>query len=349
MWTLGRNSGTGLVKQNWSDALLRDHGHWDIVPNGERHRYAVADVASVRDARILTVTRETQNWHLLPRMPFLEELTLHKPTPEQIAQVSQLWRLRRLRITHARPASLEPLARLSRVRELVLEYVSGVDDLSPIARMEGLRSLHLELLRRVRDFSPLGQARNLRYLSISGGVDFIQPIDGFDFLPRLQNLDVLRMSFVRVPRDGMGPAAGHMPKGLKHLGLDPNALPLHDFARLSATLPAAQFAPWTYVPFNHIDVPSNDIRSRLPVDVMMTRHPEVILCDDGRRLLPDMKNGRYYLLGRGFRSLPPSDRRLMRKLEDHEALFDRLVSEVRISDPEPVQSTARLFSFRPAS
>lgn len=318
------------MKHHWGDLLLRDHGHWDIVPNGERHRYAVADVATVRTARILTVTRDTANWHKLSSLPHLEELTLHNPTPAQVAYLSTLWRLTRLRITHARPETLAPLVRLTNVRELVLEYVSGIDDLSPIGAMPGLRALHLELLRRVKDFSPLREARQLEYLSLSGGLDFVQPLGDLSFISGLRRLEVLRLSNARVPKEGLKDAAIQPPQSLKAVEIDANILPIHDFARLTARLPqAARFKPWEYTPFNHMEVPSNDIRSRLPLPVIAANHPEVVVCDDGRRLLPDMRNGRYYLLGRGFRSIPPNDRRLQRKLADHAALYARLVDEAR--------------------
>lgn len=325
----GENWGTDQVKHHWGDLLLRDLGHWNIVPNGERHRYAVADVAMARSARILTVTRDTENWERLSTLPNLEELTLHNPSPAQVDYVSTLWRLKRLRITHARPNSLAPLARLAHVRELVLEYVSGVDDLAPLAEMAGLRSLHLELLRKVKDFSGLSKARNLEYLSLSGGLDFVQPVGDLGFLSRFSDLQVLRLSNVRVPKEGLGEASWRPPEALRHVGIDANALPLHDFARLQAKVAEARFDPWSYMPYNHFEVPRNDVRSRLPAQVIEANHPEVIQCDDGRRLLPDMKNGRYYLLGRGFRSLPPGDRRLRRKLDDHAALFSRLVAEAR--------------------
>ena len=115
------------MKHHFGDMLDRSGGHWNFVPNAQRYAFQMPEWTSGQKLiSIATIGREDINWELIGTFPNLEELTLHSPSHEQIAFVSSLWRLKRLRITHARPKSLEFIARLQNLEEVVLECTPGL-------------------------------------------------------------------------------------------------------------------------------------------------------------------------------------------------------------------------------
>jgi hypothetical protein len=157
------------MRHHFGDFLDRDGGYWTTIPNRERYAYRIGDVPSgSKEVTIVTIGKEDENWLRALTLPNLEELTLHDPTPEQLEAISNLRSLKRLRVTHARPRSIEFIVPMIGVEELVLEYVSGFDDLAPLRGLKRLRALHMENLRRVSDFSGLSGIKSLRYLSIYG-------------------------------------------------------------------------------------------------------------------------------------------------------------------------------------
>src|SRR5205823_3862952 len=95
--------------------------------------------------------------------------------------------------THARPKTIEFISSMSELEELVLEYVSGFNDLSALGRLKHLRAVHMENLRGVSDFSGLAGATNLKYLAIYGTADWQQPIDSFEFLRDLPHLELFAL------------------------------------------------------------------------------------------------------------------------------------------------------------
>ncbi|WP_324026830.1 hypothetical protein QSV08_04105 [Maribacter sp. BPC-D8] len=82
------------------------------------------------------------------------------------------------------------------LEELILEYVSGFSDLSPLKKLTKLKSLHFENLRKVKNFDGLSGIKSLRYLYINGTLDWKQPIENFEFLKGLPNLEVLALIWV---------------------------------------------------------------------------------------------------------------------------------------------------------
>lgn len=224
------------MKFHWGDCLDRETGLFTMVENRFRGRYAAPDLAAVRaDVPILTVTKATLNWRHMSAFTALEELTLHEPLPGQIAALAEMPWLRRLRITHARPADLEPLRGLGALEELVLEYVSKVDDLSPLAGLSNLRALHLENLRGLRDLSGLAGAA-LRTLHLTGTPDWAQPIDSLDVLPRLPRLERLHLGTIRLAA-GFPAFRGIADSTAGFVTMTANLAPLQDYAWLAARRP----------------------------------------------------------------------------------------------------------------
>src|SRR5688572_14339979 len=113
------------MRHHFGDMLDRDGDYWTIVPNRERYAYAIDGVVpGSEEVTIVTFGKADEHWSRALTLPNLEELTLHEPSEEQLAAVGVLTSVKRLRVTHARPTSLDFLRTMVGVEELVLEYVS---------------------------------------------------------------------------------------------------------------------------------------------------------------------------------------------------------------------------------
>jgi len=253
-------------------------------------------------AKIVTFGRDDADWLRVLSMPALEELTLHQPSPEQLKAVEQLPQLRRLRITHARPKSIDVLASLCNLEELILEYVSGFSDLSPLGKLPRLRSLHMENLRKVSDHSGLSDARGLRYLSIYGTLDWKQPINDFEFLHGLTNLEVLALWRVstKAPFPALLPLA--QAKNLKRVRIADDLFATEEYALLQVALPEVEgtgWEPYTRYAYSYLSLADDDPRSTLSDEELGAKHPEVRILYDGRREVADPGSEWFLLLGKG--------------------------------------------------
>nr|WP_254846959.1 hypothetical protein [Leptospira alexanderi] len=68
----------------------------------------------------------------------------------QLDFVATLDKLKKLRITHVRPKTIDFLIKLQNVEELVLEYVSGFESVGPIGELKNLKALHIENFRKIQ-------------------------------------------------------------------------------------------------------------------------------------------------------------------------------------------------------
>ncbi|HEU5074873.1 MAG TPA: leucine-rich repeat domain-containing protein [Polyangiaceae bacterium] len=262
-----------------------------MVPNRDRHAYRIGDVpAGSPEITIATIGKGEANWSRITSLPNLEELTLHEPTKEQLAALGELRSIKRLRISHARLKSIDLIRALGHVEELILEYVSGFEDLSPLQSLTRLRALHLENLRRVGDFSGLAGLTRLQYLSIHGTLDWNQPIANFEFLRGLPLLEVLSLWWFsnKTPYPALLPALAL--KHLKKLHLGARSLAAREYALLEeglAGIAGATWGPYEVVTHAWLPVPRNDVRAHLPKETLEAKHPEVVITFDGRREIPD--------------------------------------------------------------
>src|SRR5438876_10115839 len=135
------------MRHHFGDHLDREGGYWTIIPNRERYDYRIGDVpVGSPEITIVTIGKKDENWSRALTLPNLEELTLHEPTTEQLEAIGALQSVKRLRITHARPRTIDFIRTMAGIEELVLEYVSGFNDLTPLRSLKRLRSLHIETL-----------------------------------------------------------------------------------------------------------------------------------------------------------------------------------------------------------
>lgn len=229
------------MKHHFGDLLDRAGDYWTMVPNRERYAYRIGDVpAGSPHVSVATMGAADEAWRNVFSLPALEELTLHEPSLDQLQAISELPKLKRLRITHARPQNIDFLRSLTDLEELVFEYVSGFSDLSPLRSLARLKSLHLENLRRVQDFSGLAGIDTLRYLHIDGTLDWKQPIADFEFLRGLPNLEVLSFGQIinKTPFPALLPALTL--RKLKRLRLTWTMLPTEEYALLEVGLPGVE-------------------------------------------------------------------------------------------------------------
>lgn len=187
------------MKHHFRDFLDRTGDYWTTIPNRERFAFiADFEIANKDKVKILTIskTQDKTHWKQIFDCPNLEELTLHDPSKEQVQTIRKLTNIKRLRITFFRATDIEFIGDLENLEELILEYVSGFSDLSPLTKLTKLKSLHFENLRRVSNFDGLRGLDSLRYLHIDGTLDWNQPIENFEFLKGLPNLEVFSLGFI---------------------------------------------------------------------------------------------------------------------------------------------------------
>jgi hypothetical protein len=321
------------MKHHFADMLDRDGDYWTVVPNRERYLYSIEDVPS-GSSEIVTATigKETPRWEVMWSLPNLEEVTLHEPSIEQLLRISELTKIRRLRITHARPKNIEFLSTLRNIEELVLEYVSGFSDLSPLRGLKRLKSLHIENVRRVSDFGGLSGIASLRYLSIRGTLDWKQPISNFEFLKGLQNLEVL--SFWQVTNQTTYPAL--LPalelKKLKRIHAVWDTFPTSEFALLSEIFRGVEGADWG--PYRRwanstIPLPSDDIRFHLPDELIRKNHPEVIINFKGEKFLLNPDDEWFEFTGRKAGRVKCQSPQSGKRCEEFAARFEAMREDAR--------------------
>jgi hypothetical protein len=291
------------MRHHFGDLLGREGDYWTIIPNKERYAYRIGDVAAGSpEVTIVTIGKEDENWSRVLTLPNLEELTLHQPTTAQLLALGELRSVKRLRITQARPQTIEFISSMDGVEELVLEYVSGFNDLAPLRSLKRLRALHIENLRRVSDFGGLSGIINLQYLAVYGTTDWKQPIDDFEFLRGLPLLEVLALWEVmcRAPYPALLPALG-LGK-LKRLRVHGSYLATEEYALLEEGLEGVEGATWgpyrTWA-YSHIELPRDDVRAHLPEEVIRSRHPEVTIAFDGKRTIEDPASRWFEFTGKG--------------------------------------------------
>jgi len=316
------------MKHHFGDMLDRSGRHWNFVPNAQRYAFHVPEWTSGQKLiSVATISSEDSNWEMLSTFPNLEELTLHSPSNEQIALVSTIWRLKRLHITHARPKNLEFVARLQNLEEVILEYVSGFNDLSPLGELSGLKALHIENVRRVSDFSGLSNSRKLAYLSIDGTMDWAQPVEEFNFLGSLESLEYLRLMNVRSPKTSQPLSSLAGLKNFSKIIIGMSTFHLEVFAWLEAKIPYVEGAvrpPFVKFGGEDREIHSRDERFRMPIE-QFNSYPDLFLGKDGKRYhrVPHQAA----LLGKGQRSPSGSQEAVERICEAHAKKYEELVRQ----------------------
>ncbi|MDQ6478169.1 hypothetical protein [Dyadobacter sp. LHD-138] len=185
------------MKHHFADLLDRTGDYWTMVSNRDRYAYfADNEIEDKKSVKILTISKEHENWRQVLDCHNIEELTLHNPSKEQVQAIQELTKLKRLRVTFFRAKDIDFIGKLYNLEEIILEYVSGFSDLAPLQNLTKIKSIHFENLRRVSNFNGLKGLTSLRYLHIDGTLDWNQPIEDFEFLEGLPNLEVFSLGCI---------------------------------------------------------------------------------------------------------------------------------------------------------
>lgn len=228
------------MKHHFGDFLDRTADYWTTIPNKERYAFVANFKIPNKDkVKILTIGKhqDKELWEQIFDCPNLEELTLHDPSKEQVQAIRKVTNLKRLRVTFFRAADIEFIGDLFNLEELILEYVSGFTDLTPLLKLTKLKSLLCENLRRVSNFDGLKGLKSLRYLQIDGTLDWSQPIDNFDFLEGIENLEVLALGFISNKSEYPALLPILKLKKLKKFMAGMSTLPTKEFAFIEVALP----------------------------------------------------------------------------------------------------------------
>lgn len=228
------------MKHHFGDFLDRTADYWTTIPNRDRYAFVANFKISNKDeVKILTISKNQnkEHWEQIFDCPNLEELTLHDPSKEQVQAIRKLTNLRRLRVTFFRAADIEFIGDLFNLEELILEYVSGFSDLTPLLKLTKLKSLLCENLRRVTNFDGLKGLKSLRYLQIDGTLDWSQPIEDFNFLEGIENLEVLALGFISNKSEYPALLPIIKLKKLEKFMAGMSTLPTKEFAFLEVAIP----------------------------------------------------------------------------------------------------------------
>lgn len=292
------------MKHHFGDFLDRTGDYWTIIPNRERFAFITDfEIANKEEVKILTITK-TQNkthWGQIFDCPKLEELTLHDPSKEQVQAIRSLTNIKRLRVTFFKATNIDFIGDLHNLEELVLEYVSGFTDLSPLSKLTKLKSVHFENLRKVSNFDGLKGANSLRYLYINGTLDWSQPIDNFEFLKGLPNLEVFSLGWIINKSPFPALTSVLTLKKLKKISIVSNTLPTQEFAFLERALPNVQGANneiYRRIAYGSLKLTNDDFRSQLSEEIIKEKHPEVRIVYNGTREINDPNTEWFEFIGK---------------------------------------------------
>lgn len=317
------------MKHHFGDFLDRTGDYWTTIPNRERFAFiADFEIANKDEVKILTIckTQDKNHWGQIFDCPNLEELTLHDPSKEQVQAIRRLTNLKRLRVTFFRATDIEFIGDLNNLEELILEYVSGFSDLTPLSKLTKLKSVHLENLRKVSNFDGLKGTNSLRYLYINGTLDWNQPIESFEFLNGLPNLEVLSLNWIT----NKSPFPAFLPiltlKNLKKIWLISNRFSTQEFAFLEQALPNIEGAKKELYPiyaYSHLKLTDDDFRSKLSKEEIEKNHPEVRLIYDGTREINDPTTEWYEFLGKGAGRVKCNNPKADEKIEEFKQKYEQ--------------------------
>jgi hypothetical protein len=317
------------MKHHFGDFLDRTGDYWTTIPNRERFAFiADFEIVNKEEVKILTIskTQDKNHWEQIFDCPNLEELTLHDPSKEQVQAIRRLTNVKRLRVTFFRAADIEFIGDLHNLEELILEYVSGFSDLTPLAKLTKLKSVHFENLRKVSNFDGLKGTNSLRYLYINGTLDWNQPIDNFEFLSGLPNLEVFSLGWIINKSPFPALISVLTLKKLKKIRLISKTLPTQEFAFLERALPNVQGANneiCRRFAYSSSKLTRDDYRSQLSDEVIKEKHPEVRIIYDGTREINDPSTEWFEFIGKGAGRVKCNSPKVDEKIEEFRQKYEQ--------------------------
>lgn len=323
------------MKHHFGDFLDRTDDYWTSIPNRERHAYmANFEIQNKEEIIALTISKNHKHWKQVFECPNIEEIILHEPSHEQVDEIFKVKTLKRLRVTFYRAKNIDFIGKVENVEELILEYVSGFEDLSPLKKLKKLKSVHFENLRRVKDFNGLAGITSLRYLYIDGTFDWKQPVENFEFLKDLPNLEVLNIYGItnKTPFPVFKSLINH--KKLRKIKMAENTFHTKDYAFLVEALPNVEGIykdfkiVFDYNPIGYLS--EDDIRSKYNEEELKIKCPGIRVLADGRREYGDLDSKYYLFVGKGAGRLKCNNLKVEQKLAEFEKQYEQYKSEAKV-------------------
>lgn len=321
------------MKHHFSDFLDRTGDYWKMTPNRDRYQMMMDKVSKLDSSiRAITISKNHSNWREVFNLKNLEELTIHYGSQEQFLAAKGLQNLKRLRITHLKTRDISPIGELINLEELVLEYVSGFTDLSPLTELKELKSCHFENLRKVTDFSPISQVKDLRYLRIDGTFDWKQPIDDFEFLEQMKNLEVFSLGQVICKAEYPIFVGLTRLQNLKKIKIPDNMFASEEYALIQTAMPNVEGTEWKPInvwPYRYIELSENDIRMKLSEEEFRTQYPTSRVLYDGRREISDPDHEWFEFIGKKAGRIKCDSKNAHFKCEDFKLKYEEMKVRAR--------------------
>ncbi len=150
-------------------------------------RHSLGFLGKFPTLRKLYIDGHRKGIDVLSELRDLEDLTLRCITLPNLDLLTDLPKLRRLKLVLGGTTDLDALARLTGLRHLELTWIRGLADLSVIGKLHSLETLHLQALRNVTALPSFRDLRRLRsvYLETMKGLRDLQPLSEAPALERL--------------------------------------------------------------------------------------------------------------------------------------------------------------------
>ena len=173
----------------------------------QRNRISdLTPLSSLRNLTSLDLSRnQIQDNHLdaLRGLTNLEQLVLSENMISDISSLSSLTNLQRLFLGHNTIEDISPLAMLTELTTLNLQFNRRISNLSPLGGLTNLTSLNFQV-NSVSDLQPLSHLVNMRYLSIgSNPISSLRPLFG---LRNVHNIDISGMTISQQALDEINAA-----------------------------------------------------------------------------------------------------------------------------------------------
>ena len=189
---------TRLVQQDRIEAGIGFD--WDLLPPYQTSLFGLPE-----DAEELRFRRERKSHRGIRRFRSLRRLWLHSVNQEFLEEVSELPAVEMLLIDRLTATDLRPLRSLRRLRRLIIEGGTKINDLDWVAELPPVEALAIENFKRVSELEPLASLTGLSALGVEGSTWTMMRVASLAPLARLKRLRRLFLTSLRVTDRSLQP------------------------------------------------------------------------------------------------------------------------------------------------
>ena len=187
-----------LVQQDRIDAGIGFQ--WDTLPP---HRTALNDVPL--DVQELRFRRERQSHRGLSRFRQLRRVWAYSVHQDFLDELAGLPDLELLYIEGLTATDLRPLAKLRRLRRLILIGGTKIENLDWTAELPPLDALAIENFKRLETLDPLGSLQSLSALAVEGSMWTAMRVASLAPVSAISNLRYLFLTNLRTSDQSLSP------------------------------------------------------------------------------------------------------------------------------------------------